>query len=327
MTYFHKNLKAPDNSQMRFSLLYIRLKQLQRQINELGLYNFIIFGIACYIIIVAYKQFSQDKNSIYPIIAFALVCLWIQFSRKDKSFIYKHLDDPHLQIFLEYAALTFPFSISCIVTKSWYCFPALLFLLFWIPFLSREFRNKTVFKNLSFVIPSANFEWISGFRKQYVAIIFVYFLALDFSWFKILPLFLLWLLTGVIASFFTECESIGVLRENNKSSSGYLFHKIKVVIIYVLILYLPIITINTIFNPDFLLLNLLFIPMQISVLCFAIFLKYSVYRPNIMQGGNTIVLSIILLSSALPYLLPVPTIISIVYFYKAKNNLKQYLND
>lgn len=272
-------------------------------------------------------QFRNYKNSIFIIIAFALVCFWLQFYRKDKSFVYKHLPHPNLQIFLEYAALTFPFSIPSIVTKSWYCYPTLLFLLFLISFFRPEIRNRIMFKNLSSIIPPANFEWISGFRKQYVAIIFVYLLALAFSWFKILPLFLLWLLTGSITSFFTECESIQVLRENDKSSPVYLFYKIKVAIIYLVILYLPIIIINTVFNPDFLFLNLLFILMQISVVCFAIFLKYSVYQPNVVLGGNTIILSVILFSSALPYLLPVPAIMSVVYFYKAKNNLKQYLND
>ena len=312
---------------MRFPMLYIRLKQLKRQINQLGLYAFIIFAIVCYLIIVAYKQFSNGEYSMYLIIGFTLVCLWIHLYRKDTSFIYKHLDDPHLQIFSEYVALTLPFSISCIITKNWYCLPALLFLLFWIPFLKPGFRNKTSFKNLSSFIPAENFEWISGFRKQYISFVFVYLLALSFSWFKILPLVFLWLLTGFIASFFAECESIGVLREDNKSPSGLMFYKIKIALMYVFILYLPVIAINIILNPDFLLLDLLFIPMQISVLWFAIFFKYSVYKPDNTLTGNSIMLSLILVSSALPYLLPVPAILSLVYFYKGKKNLNQYLND
>ena len=67
--------------------------------------------------------------------------------------------------------------------------------------------------------------------------------------------------------------------------------------------------------------------MQISLLCFAICLKYSSYKPNKNQIGNNIPLAIVSLGSALPYLLPIPTILSFAYFYKAKNNLKQYLND
>ena len=190
-------------------------------------------------------------------------------------------------------------------------------------------RNSNLknFKNLSSFIPAENFEWISGFRKQYISFVFVYLLALSFSWFKILPLVFLWLLTGFIASFFAECESIGVLREDNKSPSGLMFYKIKIALMYVFILYLPVIGINIILNPDFLLLDLLFIPMQISVLWFAIFFKYSVYKPDNTLTGNSIMLSLILVSSALPYLLPVPAILSLVYFYKGKKNLNQYLND
>ncbi len=155
----------------------------------------------------------------------------------------------------------------------------------------------------------------------------VYLLAVAFCWFRILPLFLLWFLTTMIISFYSECESIQVLRESGETPGKFLLHKLYRHSRYIIILYTPLILINTIFNPGYLLINLLFVPVQVALVCFAIGLKYSSYRPNTMQTGNNILLTIIAFLVALPYLLPLPAVLSLVYFYKARNNLKYYLND
>ena len=312
---------------MTFTLLYIRFKQLQKELKGLGLYLVILIGIAVYLIVISFKQFEKAPNAYYLIAAMALLCVGLQAYRKDKLFVYKHIENPHLQIFSEYVALTLPFSITAIFTKHWFCYPGLLILLLCIPFFRFTFRPKTIFKNLSSIINISNFEWLSGFRKQYIAFISLYTLAIAFCWFRILPLFLLWLLTVLISSFYNECESIMVLRASSKSTGKFLRDKLKINTRYMVLLYTPLLIINTIFNSEFLLINILFLLIQISLLCFAICLKYSSYKPNKNQIENNILLTIVSLSAALPYLLPVPAILSIVYFYKSENNLKQYLND
>jgi hypothetical protein len=312
---------------MTASLLHIRLRQIKREIDGLSLYVIPIFAIAAYLAFVSFKEFQKGENAIYIIIGLSVFCLSLHFSRKDKSFVFKHIDKPHTQIFFEYLALTFPFSISCIVTKSSYCYLILLAILFCIPLLKFQFRQRVSFKNLSNIISVKNFEWLSGFRKQYIAFICIYLLVILFIWIKILPLFLLWFLTIIILSFYNEYESIQILRESNKAPKQFLIAKLKASIIYILILYTPIIIINSIFNSDFLILNLLFIPIQISLLGFAICFKYSSYKPNQAKIGNSIPFSIVALCSALPHFLPIPTILLFVYFYKAENNLKQYLHD
>jgi len=200
-------------------------------------------------------------------------------------------------------------------------------MLFFVPFFQFRISQKVVLKKLSAIIPASDFEWLSGVRKNYIAVIGLYSLALAFSWFRILPLFLLWFLTVVISSFYTEYESLQILREQAKSPRNYLLFKLKKSTIYILLLYLPVIIINSIFNSEYLLINLLFIPVQIAILHYAITLKYTSYKPNKSQPGNNIPLAIVSISSALPYFLPIPAILSFVYFYKAAKNLKNYLND
>lgn len=312
---------------MTKTLLYIRWRQFNREAKGLGLYLFVFAAIAAVLSFVAYSQFKNNSNAWYIMALLCVICLGIQFNRKDKEFIYKQLDKPYLQIFSEYLVFCLPFSFSSIFTQNWFYFPLLLLLLASIPFLNFQFKHRAVFKNLSSIIPASNYEWISGFRKNYFSAICLYFIALSFCWVRILPLFLLWFLTITIASFFQENEPVHILREGNKTARKFLSDKIKTSIRYILILYsLPVI-INAIFVNEFLTLTLLFIPAQIALICFAISLKYATYKPSTNILGNSVAFSIIALLSAVPYFLPIPLILAVVYFYKAEKNLKQYLHD
>lgn len=312
---------------MTKTLLYIRLRQLNREANGLGLYTLIFIAIAAVLSFITYWQYNHNQKAWLIVILLAVLCLAIQYNRKDKAFIYKQLDKPYLQLFLEYLVLTLPFSITSIVSKNWFCFPLLLAVLACIPFLKFQSKHRAVFKNLSSVIPASNYEWISGLRKQYIPFIGFYLLAVAFSWVRIFPLFLLWFLTIMISSFFLENEPVHIVRAGNKTARECLSGKIKTNIKYILILYsLPVI-INAIFVQEFLAITLLFIPAQLALVSFAVCLKYSSYKPNINLLGNNIAFSIIAMLSALPYFLPVLVIFAIVYFFKAEKNLKMYLHD
>jgi len=312
---------------MTLALLYIRTKQLQREIRSLGLYTLVLIVITFYLIFVSFRQFENGKHSYYILATAAFICTALQVYRKDKVFIYKQIEKPHLQLFSEYLALTLPFTVTALFTKSWMYYPLLPVFLFCISYLKISVRKKTVLKNLSNIIPASNFEWISGFRKSFIFIIALYLFAAAFCWFRILPLFLLWFLTVIIISFYSECEPIRILRESGQSSKKFLLHKLISHNLYILILYVPLIIINTFLNNEFLLINLLFVPVQMSLLCFAICLKYSSYRPNKNLKENSILITVVAFLSSLPYLLPVPVILSFIYFYKANKNLNHYLND
>lgn len=312
---------------MTKTLLYIRLRQLNREANGLGLYTLIFIAIAVALSFITYWQYNHNQKAWLIVVLLSALCLAIQFNRKDKAFIYKQLDKPHLQLFLEYLVLTLPFSITSIVSKNWFCFPLLLAILACIPFLKFQSKHRAVFKNLSSVIPASYYEWISGLRKQYIPFISFYLLAVAFSWVRIFPLFLLWFLTIMISSFFLENEPVHIVRAGNKTAREFLSGKIKTNIKYILILYsLPVI-INAIFVQEFLIITLLFIPAQLALVSFATCLKYSSYKPNTNLLGNNIAFSIIAMLSALPYFLPVLVIFAIVYFFKAEKNLKMYLHD
>jgi hypothetical protein len=308
-------------------LLNIRLIQIKRELNSAGLGVLLVFGLLSFLIYAAYTVFLKSPDAYYLTALLFLLCISIQSYRNDKQFVYVHIRYPHLEMYLEYLAITFPFAVSSLFTGNWFCFPALTVLLLLVPYLKYIAKQKTYFPTVSSFIPASDFEWISGFRKSFGLLIPLYLLALSFSWFRIFPLILLWFLSVNIASFYTECEPLHILREGNFSSSRLIRRKLIRLVKYLLILQIPVLVINTVFNPEFWLLNLLFIPLQISFLSYAVCLKYSTYEPNKNAIGNNVVLSLVSLGSIIPFFLPVPLMMAVFTYGKAKMNLNNYLND
>lgn len=308
-------------------LLNIRLIQAKRELNSTGLGALIVLGLLSFLIYAAYTVFLKSPHAYYLTAFLFLVCVSIQSYRNDKQFVYVHIRKPHFEMYLEYLAITFPFAVSSLFTDNWFCFPALALVLLLVPYLKFTVKQKTYFAAISSFVPAADFEWISGFRRSFGFLIPLCLFALGLSWFRIFPLIILWFISVTIASFYSECEPLHILREGNFSSARLLKRKLIRMVKYIFILQFPVLVINTIFNPEFWLLNLLFIPMQISLVSYAVLLKYSTYKPNRNAIGNNILLSLVSLGAIIPYFLPVPLLMAVFTYGKAKMNLNNYLND
>lgn len=309
------------------TLLNIRFIQIKRELKDAGLRSFIILGFLLYLIYFSYTTYQKTPEAFLLISFLFISCLSLQSYRKDKSFVYNNLENPHLKIFVEYLILTFPFAIMILFSKNWFCYPILIVCLYLLPFLKYTLKQKTFLKNISSIISSYDFEWISGIRKSFLFLIPLYVIVIAFCWFRILPLFILWLITISIVSFYSECEPLHILKEGNINPKKFIKRKLFRHSKYILILYSPIILINLIFNLDLWLLELFFIPIQLFLLFFAICFKYSLYQQNKNLFGNNIILSFASLGSLIPYFLPIPIIMSFYYYGKAQKNLNNYLHD
>ena len=308
------------------TLLNIRFIQIKRELNDAGFRILVLLGFLCFLIYISFITYQKTPGAYYLTAVLLFICFSIQSIRNDKTFVYSHIEKPQSEIYSEYFILTFPFAVSSLFTANWFCYPILLVTLSAIPFFKYTLPQKTYFKNITSIIPASYFEWISGFRQLFLFLIPVYALAIGFCWFKILPLFLLWLITIMIASFYGEFEPIQMLREGCYSSKQFLRQKLYRHSKYLLLLYTPVLLVNTIFNFEYWVVNLLFIPVQLSLLCFAICLKYSAYQPGKNLAGGSIIFAFVSLGSVIPFFLPVPLIMAFIYYGKAKNNLNNYLN-
>lgn len=308
-------------------LLKIRLIQIIRELNNAGFGIIILPGIVISLIYASFIVFRRTPDAYYLTIFLFLISFSVHSYRKDSQFVLNHIQNPLSEMYTEYFVLTFPFMVTSLFTSNWFCYPLFLLALAAVPSAKFTIKKKTWFRNISTIIPASDFEWISGFRKSFLFLIPLYLLAIGFSWFRVLPLILLWFITITIASFYIECEPLHILKEGNQTSGQLIKQKLFRHSKYLVILFFPVLLINMIFNPGYLMLSLLFIPMQLSLLCYAICLKYSTYEPDKYPFGNNIIFSLVSLGSIVPYLLPVPFFLAVYTYRKAKFNLNNYLDD
>lgn len=308
-------------------LIKIRFLQIKREARAAGIYTIPVAAAIIFLVYFCSEIYKIEKSAWLLTALLALTCLSIQVNRKDKAFVYSHIEKSFSEIYSEYIALTLPFSITALLTSHWFCYPALLIFLLPIPLIKFNVKRRTLFRKISLIISATDFEWISGIRKSFALIVPLYLLALGFSWLRILPIFILWFITISILPFYNECESIHILREGNYPTLKFLKRKIARHFKYIFFLTAPVLIINTIFNFEDWLVNFIFIPIQFSLLVFAISLKYTFYTPNQKLASKNILLSLVSFSSVIPYFLPVPMIMSVIYYRKAKINLRNYLDD
>jgi hypothetical protein len=308
-------------------LIHVRLIQIKREAANAGFYSVIagLFFIGA--IYFCNEIYKLEKEGMYLSIFLFFICLSIQFTRRDKIFVKNHIENPNLEILSEYILLIIPFSITSIWSQNWFYFPLLIICLLPLPFIRNKSGQSTHLKNLSNVIPSSYFEWLSGLRKNFYFFLFLYVAALALSWFYILPLIILWLITISILPFYTEGESLRILREYNLNSNDFLKKKITDHVRLLLIIFSPVLILNLLFVLENWYLIIAFVITSISLLVFAISLKYSFYVPDQKQNSQSVLLSLVSISSLIPYLLPLPVIMAIRYYIKAKSNLRIYLDD
>lgn len=313
---------------MPLTLIYIRCLQVKRALKDGGVGSILLPLI---IIALSYISFLAYQNQTYSALLWALLtlfCLSLQSIRKDKNFVQLHIQQGHFQMFLEYVIICLPFSLTALFTQHFYYFPMLLIALWFVPKWKYVPNQKTYFKNLSKIFPSAYaLEWISGFRKSYISIITLYIIALACCWIRFFPLLLLWFITTTLLNFYTEYEPLIILKSNHTQTKSFLNEKLIKHCQFMGLFYAPVLIINSLFNTDFLEINILFLGIQMALLCFGICLKYSSYVPNEQNLSSNTTLSLISIGSIIPFLLPLPIIFSLVYYKKAIQNLKNYFND
>lgn len=308
------------------TLIQIRLKQLDRQSTSSSFMCGLLVIVAA--IVGAFCYFAYTDQTVALIICCAVisVVLSLHLSRGDSGFVYHHIAQPQQAIFMEYLLFAAPLSLPALFTSQWYCVPIIIASLAGIAQIKHEKKERVRLKRLSAIISPLHFELLSGFRKNVFPVMLCYVLAFAFCWVRILPLFLLWLITVQVMAFYNRCEPLDMLRANDISITRLLRLKIVGHSITLILLYSPVVLLNAYFNEGFWWINAAFLLLQVSLICFAICYKYSVYTPNTQDGGS-ILFGLIALSGIVPFLLPLPAIMGTSYYFRAKQNLNHYFND
>jgi hypothetical protein len=312
---------------MSTALLAVRQRQLLHEARGLGAYLVPVLLFVGLLVLLAYRAYA----SLYPALALSgtllLSCLSIHVSRNDLAFVRAQVENPEQAMRTEYIVFSLPFTLPALLTQHWYCFPLVCAGLGLLSGLKVRRRTRTPLRNLSRLLPASSFEWISGIRSNAVPVIALYLAALALSWLQFLPLFLLWVLGTLAASFYLECEPLHILRASDYAARRFLSEKLLRGNVLLLLWFGPVILINVLVLPAQWYIPVIFALLQHILLSFAIVFKYSLYAPGDRLSGNTVILAFASLSGLVPFLLPVPLCLGLLYYPKAIRNLNAYLHD
>ena len=309
-------------------LLTIRWRQARKELRGTGLlYALVLLVLVFLASAYLYGQFGKAGSAWFfsGLIVFSV--LSVQLGRRDKAFVGRHMEQPVLSLYLEYLVLPLPFTAPVMATPYWYLFLMMQACFYGIAHIRATPAKKTWWQGLSRFIVPRDFEWLAGMRQAGFLVLFLYGTALALSWLIVAPLVCLWLITVRITSFYLECEPLALLWSNADTPVQLLRGKIKRHVRLLLLLLLPALILHTLLCPSMLWINLAFLLLQVLLLVFAILLKYTTYTPGKLISGNNILMGLAALSIAIPFLLPVPLLMSMRNYRRALRQLKAYTYD
>mgnify|MGYP001083168740 CR=1 FL=1 len=315
---------------MEIALKIIKTRTLQfaRIIQQLGwLYALIVAFVSLFIIYVIFGA-APNKNTAYVITGISAFLIFsIHTGRADKLFIMGITDKPYQVYLCEYFILEL-LPIAYLLIGRFYELVAFLALLpFVLGFLPLSFfykQRKKTFK--SWPIASQDFEWISGLRRSYMVLLFIYLLAIISLSVPFLSLLFVWYLALSLCSFYKESEPLQILLASEQTVNGFLISKVWAHQKNYWKFVLPIVFIYGIMYQEHLIIVVLFVLFVMIGLAFAVINKYSNYTPGEYTGNdllNTLVFGAVLI----PFLAPLPIVLLLRSTIKARKNLRYYFED
>lgn len=316
-----------------FEIVNIRRIQFVREVRLLGfVYSAAILALLGFAVFRLFGLYKDFYTAVYVLIILVSFLLSFHLVRKDKVFLRNQIDGSGKKILLEYLIYSLPFCIPLLFSAHFYLAAAVPLSAFLITGVKFQYKEKTGAGFLGRIISPKDFEWISGIRKRRFYFGFGYLLVFAFSYVKFLPLVFVWILSVFVYEFYRECEPLNMLRVYGSSPGAFLRKKILRHIFLYTVIFIPVLALNSFFNPEVFIINVIFVFVQITILVLSVLLKYKMYSPLDNLQGLYIYLILIqvltvmpMFMGGIPFLLPLPLILCVVFYRRAANNLKTYL--
>ena len=306
-------------------LIRIRLIQLYRMLN--GSVSFLILaGLLVLSAFFVCYNFAEKNEGSEILVALIVVLIYtIHVQRNDLNFVYHHLLKPFAAIVIEYTFYSLPVLAALLLQQKFIAAIIVLSVLLLIPLYKPVKNTNTSLPNLSRLIPAKHFELISGIRASWKWVLPLYLACIGLCWVRILPLLLLWFLIMTATSWYTIYEPLHMLRAQGLNARKIILSKCLQHGGLLFLLQAPVITLQVVFQPDLWWVALFYIPMLWCITALSICLKYSSYSASETQSANNIIMSLVSLGALLPFMLPVPMLMLVVYYRKAVHNLTLYV--
>lgn len=280
----------------------------------------LFFGIF-FLFYLSWVTIQNPNQQVYSYLLF-LPTLLFYFYRNDLRFLRKLTAAYRLLLLTDSFILMIPvLMISILKQEFQITIQALIVVLLSIFSPSWPVKNYTRTFHIGLINPRA-FEWRAGIRKNGIVMAMVWLTSLGMVWAPAVSLFLLWILHAIITSFYQEHESGDLLRTHFGNVDSFLMEKVKYGLRYQLILLAPTLFAYSFLHPEQLWIIVAFSLIIVVSLIFTVIIKYSYYDPDSKTHPSSLLQTFGILSFAIPFLLPVPLILSILHYPKAKSKLR-----
>ncbi len=301
-------------------LARIRFYQLRR---DLGAWTFIIAAAAFFIVREIVSEKPQYSWFISIILIFAIQQHFLQ--RKDLSFARSLFQNAKWQMVLNYNITLLPCTLAFVITGN--LLPAIVThgigsILPWVTFKLAGPR----YLFLGRLVPSSQFEWITGLRKNAPLLLILCMLAIALSPVKLFGIAALFLLNLTFIGFYSISEPRIMLNPHNTTVAKFLNDKIRFVITVILVTNLPLLVVNCLFHQEVIFINAGFLLSFLLLAANSVLIKYSNYQPgeSLSFSGDMLIL---LAAVFIPYLIPIAIMLYFVNHKKARLNLSQFTDD
>ena len=310
------------------ALIKIRIKQFYRGLIGIGLFRIIfLIGLLGFILIYLFQKTSISPSSYYVTGITAFIIILVQIKRQDKLFLRTNFDNYKLIIFSEYLLLTSIVIAFLIIHLQWIPLFLLLLTLYLTIHLDLKKSKRNLNTKIQQLIPDECFEWKGGVRQTLFIQISLWIIALCTSFFVgSVPIALF--IFGIFSfSFYEKGEPYSMILAYEMGTNQFLFHKIKMQILLFSIISLPLIAAFILFHSELWYIPLAEYLIFISLFIYLILTKYAFYEPNKTSTTAQNFIAIGVLGGMIPIFLPIVWLLSIRFFFRAKDKLNLYLND
>lgn len=305
------------------TFLALHAKQTGRLFRELGIVRGLI--ILLLLAITLTRIYALEPPYTYFVATLLFFLLFsLHIFRQDKTFLAIIGVRSHLLYLIEYHLLISPVYLIFLLNGQWIETVSIGAAVSLIPFVHFNFTHQaSEARRLPFIFPEA-FEWKSGLRKQGWFIGALYVAALGLYPYPFVALLVIVVFTFIVTTFYNESEPRPMVEAFAASPSTFLFKKGKIQLILFWIGCTPLVLIFLLTNATYWYVLLVWIIVCSVIQLLSINLKYSLYEPNVSLNKN-VFMAIYFLSLFVPFFFPVPLVMMMYYYRRARKNLQPYL--
>ena len=303
-----------------------RMGQFRQFVRDMPLpYLVILLVLLAVLVVGVYRLMESLVGALAVSGLLLLLLLLVHNRRKDYHFIHLAYPFPERIFWMDYLLVAFPVVLMGFLQGFWYVGLGVMLLCGGIAFagqpLRREGRRAPV---LLFILPEM-FEFLSGFRRQWIALAVLYALAFVGLLLPYASLVVLWLFTAFFFDSFKICEPRAMLCSGELPPGTFICRKVWVNARLYMLAVLPVCLLHSLLYPDTWWLAVVFFVLGTLNIVLNILYKYAVYEPGKRIVSGQISLGFSYIGILFPPFALLSFILLPRYAVLAHRNLKTYL--